>query len=209
MKRIIILLVFISLVIIAFSQYLKYKKFNIPNDYDYKIAEDIDANYHDVSLLSDYYTTAYQIGSLAREMWFNHGIDVKLADKSDPQSVSATLAYNQLLAKVKFLEGKLRESKRLKDLGYNNLDIKYMEENGVSEKNFLLYQLFGGKPLKNGEKSEAVWELQSLLVKAGYEIPIDGFFSDKTEGAIKEFQKSQKIYPSGIADTKTLKLLIK
>jgi hypothetical protein len=208
MKRIIILLVFLTIIVFGFSQYYKYSRFNAPNSYDYAVAEGIDANYHSQSILADYYTTAYQIGALAREMWFNHGIDVLFADKSDIQSMNASLAYNQLLAKAKMLEGKLKESKRLKGVGFNNEAIKYMEEKGISEANYKVYQLLGDVPLKNGDKSEQVWDLQELLVKAGYEIPVDGFFSDKTESAVKEFQKAKNLYPSGVADMKTKKLIV-
>lgn len=208
MKRIIILLVFLALVVFGFSQYLRYKKFNAPNTYDYKVEEGVDTNYHNQSDLADYYTTSYYIGSLAREMWYNHGIDVLFPDKSDTQSVNASLAYNQLLAKVKHLEAKLKESKRLKEQGFNNEDIKYMEEKGISEKIYLLHRLFGGQALKKGDRSEAVWEAQTLLVKAGFSIPIDGFFSDMTETAVKDFQKNRNLYPSGIIDIKTMKSLM-
>jgi hypothetical protein len=208
MKRIIILLVFLTVIVFGFSQYYKYRRFNAPNNYDYAVSEGLDANYHNQTALADYYTTAYQIGALAREMWFNHGIDVLFADKGDIQSVNASLAYNQMLAKTKFLEGKLKESKRLKGLGFDNEDIKYMEEKGISEANYKIYKLLGDSPLKNGDKSEQVWDLQGLLVKAGYDIPVDGFFSDKTESAVKEFQKSKNLYPSGVADMKTKKLLV-
>jgi Putative peptidoglycan binding domain len=209
MKRIIILVVVVSLVALAITQYLRYKKFNVPNNYDYTVAENIDVNYHNASMLADYYTTAYQIGSLAREMWFNHSIDVKLTDKGDTQSINASLAYNQLWAKAKQIEGKLKEAKRLKDVGLSNEEIKYIEENGISEKNYYVHKLLSGKVLKDGDVSEGVWELQKLLNKAGFEIPIDGKFSKITETAIMDFQKSQNEYPSGIADTKTVRLLIK
>ncbi len=208
MKRILILLAVVCLVIIAVFQYMRYRKFNMPNSYDYKVAENLDANYHNKSYLADYYTTAYQVGSIAREMWFNHGIDVMVADKSDTQSINATMAYQQLISKAKFLEGKLKESRRLKDLGLDNEDIKFIEDNGLSEKNYKIYKLIGGKALRNGDVSEAVWELQGLLVKVGYQIPVDGNFSDQTEGAVKEFQKAKNQFPSGIADMKTVKLLM-
>jgi uncharacterized membrane protein YciS (DUF1049 family) len=179
MKRIIILLVFLAIVVFGITQYLRYKKFDALNTYDYKVAEGIDTNYHNQNDLADYYTTAYSIGSLAREMWYNHGIDVLFPDKGDTQSVNASLAYNQLLAKIKYLEAKLKESKRLKGQGFDNQDIKYMEEKGVSEKNYSLHRLFEGQILKKGDRSEAVWEAQTLLVKAGCNIPIDGFFRTK------------------------------
>lgn len=208
MKRILIILVVVSLVIIAIFQYLNYRKFNEHGDYDYIVSDKIDSNYYNPSALSDYYTTAYQIGSFAREAWFNHGIDVKLVDKGDVNSVNATLAYNQLLSKIKFLEGKLKESKRLKDSGFDNEAIQEIESKGLSEKNYLTYKILEGKVLKNGDKNEAVWELQRLLVVAGFDIPTDCMFSDKTEAALKEFQKSKNIFPSGIAGAQIFKLLM-
>ncbi len=208
MKRILIILVVLSLVIIAIFQYLNYRKFNEHGDYDYIVSDKIDSNYYNPLVLSDYYTTAYQIGSFAREAWFNHGIDVKFADKADINSVNATLAYNQLLSSIKILEGKLKESKRLKDLGFDNLAIQDIEVKGLSEKNYLVYKILEGKILKNGDKSEAVWELQRLLVAAGFDIPTDCMFSDKTEAALKEFQKSKNIFPSGIAGTQIFRLLM-
>lgn len=208
MKRILIILVVLSLVIIAIFQYLNYRKFNEHGDYDYIVSEKVDSNYHDPAILSDYYTTAYQIGSFAREAWFNHGIDVKLVDKGDVNSINASLAYNQLLSKIKFLEHKLKESKRLKDLGFDNEAIKIIELKGLSEKNYLVYKILDGQILKKGDRSEAVWELQRLLVAAGFDIPMDCMFSDKTETALKEFQKSKNIFPSGIAGSQIFKLLM-
>ncbi|TAH19288.1 MAG: peptidoglycan-binding protein [Cytophagales bacterium] len=208
MKRILILLVVISLIVIAIFQYLNYRKFNEDGSYDYVVSEKIDANYHDKAILSDYYSTAYQIGSLAREVWFNHRIDVKAVDKGDVNSVNASLAYSQLRIKAKSLESKLMESKRLKDLGFDNEAIRFIEEKGISEKNYHAYKILGDNVLKKGDKNEAVWELQRLLVAAGFEIPIDCMFSDQTETALKEFQKSKNIFPSGIAGTQVLRLLM-
>lgn len=208
MKRILILLVVISLIVIAIFQYLDYRKFNEDGSYDYVVSEKVDANYYDKSMLSDYYSTAYQIGSLAREVWFNHKIDVKAVDKGDVNSINASLAYEQLRIKAKSLESKLTESKRLKDLGFDNEAIRLIEEKGISEKNYHAYKILGDNILKKGDKSEAVWELQRLLVAAGFEIPIDCMFSDQTETALKEFQKSKNIFPSGIAGMQVFKLLM-
>lgn len=208
MKRILILLVVLGVVIIAIFQYLNYRKFNDDGSYDYVVSDKIDANYHDKAVLSDYYSAAYQIGSLAREAWFNHKIDVKAVDKGDVNSINASLAYNQLLIKAKLMEGKLKEAKRLKDMGFDNEAIQLIEEKGFSEKNYHAYKILEGNILKKGDKSEAVWELQRLLVAAGFDIPMDCMFSDKTEAALKEFQKSKNIFPSGIVGAQILKLLM-
>ena len=59
--------------------------------------------------------------------------------------------------------------------------------------------------LKKGDKGDAVIVLQLLLqmrgvVKFG---KIDGIFGDKTEAAVKEFQKLVGIYPDGMVGAKT------
>ena len=65
--------------------------------------------------------------------------------------------------------------------------------------------------LKKGDKGDAVIVLQLLLqmrgvVKFG---KIDGIFGDKTEAAVKEFQKLVGIYPDGMVGAKTWPALTK
>lgn len=61
---------------------------------------------------------------------------------------------------------------------------------------------FSGRPLKNGSKGKGVQAIQrKLKVKA------DGQFGDKTEAAVKKFQKSKKLTVDGIVGKETWKKL--
>jgi peptidoglycan hydrolase-like protein with peptidoglycan-binding domain len=62
--------------------------------------------------------------------------------------------------------------------------------------------------LKIGSKGSAVWELQKLLTAQGYEIPVDGVFSIETDKALKDFQRINNVFPSGITDEETIRILI-
>lgn len=60
--------------------------------------------------------------------------------------------------------------------------------------------------LARGSKGEAVTLLQKQLMKKGFSLPQYGADSDfglETENALKEFQKSIGINPSGVMDTAT------
>jgi len=57
--------------------------------------------------------------------------------------------------------------------------------------------------LKLRAKGDSVRLLQELLNKAGYELVVDGDFGKKTENAVKDFQKQNKLIVDGIVGTKT------
>ena len=208
MKRITILLVVISLIIIATIQYLRYARYQMSGEYDYQVQTDIDAAYHDPKLVVQYFETAYRIGSFAREAWINDGIDVKFPDRDHPRSVNATAAYNQMIISVKQLEAKLRKYMQLKKQGFGNEQIKFIEENGISEKQYTQYRLLKNRVLRKGDAGAEVWEFQKLLNSKGYKIPVDGKFADETENVVREFQRKQQQYPSGVADESMLMELL-
>ena len=58
---------------------------------------------------------------------------------------------------------------------------------------------------RRGSSGEKVIKIQTLLVKLGYEVSVDGSFGPKTEDAVKLFQKNNKLTPDGIIGTNTLK----
>lgn len=65
-------------------------------------------------------------------------------------------------------------------------------------------------PLHNGSEGESVSELQTKLIRLGYDLGrwgADGDFGDMTEMAIKEFQRDNNISVTGIADDETLTVL--
>jgi hypothetical protein len=58
--------------------------------------------------------------------------------------------------------------------------------------------------LRNGDVNSAVKRLQKLLTDKGFDPgPADGWFGDKTETAVKAFQKSKRLKPDGIVGTDT------
>lgn len=61
--------------------------------------------------------------------------------------------------------------------------------------------------LKKGDKNEGVKWLQWELVKAGYDIEIDGSFGPATDTAVKDFQKKYNLEVDGIVGTNTRKVL--
>ncbi|MEJ6792525.1 MAG: peptidoglycan-binding domain-containing protein [Lacinutrix sp.] len=53
-----------------------------------------------------------------------------------------------------------------------------------------------------------MFELQKLLVKKGYSIPVDGVYESITSEALKSFEKKNNLYPDGKIDIMTLKALL-
>ncbi|MGD1841488.1 MAG: peptidoglycan-binding protein [Thermonemataceae bacterium] len=209
MKRIITFLVVVSLLLIAFFQYQQYRRFHPPKAYDYATdIQKIDVNYHDAALVEAYFEKAYEIGSFARQAWFNHRIDVRFPDESDTHSMQAAHRYKQLVAHVQHMEAKLKQSLRLKQQGFDNIAIALIEKKGISPKAYKFVKYFKDTTLQVGDENASVWALQQLLNQKGDTIRIDGVYSDDTEAAVRVFQKKNGLYPSGIADETTLQTLL-
>lgn len=210
MKRIIIFILLVANVYIAINQYLKYRRHNPGRDYNYAAkTQEVDANYHDSKAVLEYFELAHKAGSFARKVWYNEGIDVLYEDQSNTQSHNAVLTYNKMLARVKLLEAKLVNSKKLKAQGLDNKAIKFIEENGVKSQNYELYKRIREQPLIKGDTTLMTWEVQNCLIKKGYKIPLDGKYRGVTEEAIMKFQIKNKIFASGKVDERTLRLLLK
>jgi putative chitinase len=64
-------------------------------------------------------------------------------------------------------------------------------------------------PVSIGDEGRSVKELQELLVRAGYVIPVDGIHGKRTEGAIAAFQVNNGLPGTGVADQATWELLKK
>ena len=62
--------------------------------------------------------------------------------------------------------------------------------------------------LKNGSRGEEVRKLQQALIDLGYlKGTADGIFGNKTENAVRDFQKAKKLNVDGLAGKKTQELL--
>ncbi|MCF6352711.1 MAG: peptidoglycan-binding protein [Cyclobacteriaceae bacterium] len=213
MKKISIILLIVLLSTILFFQYSAYKRYNPPGNYNYPVNDSIDINFYKPLLVQQYYENAYQIGSFARQLWFNEGIDIIFLDERKSESKNAIAYYKTLLATTKIIEQKLVRSGNLKKQGYNNSEIELIFEKGGSPEKIrrkkAMTKLMPLNHLKAGDIGEGVWLLQKILISKGYKIPQDGNFGLETYNALKEFQEKNDLYPSGSVTITTLKRLVK
>lgn len=208
MKKILLFIIALSLVYLVVNRCQTYYRFNPGNNYNYPTSSKVDANYHDAKMVEEYYRLAYEIGSFARIVWNNEGIDVKYPNKADSVSINASKHYKNMQRTVKKIEQKLIQSAELKRNGYSNEDIKFIEKFGISKENIDIHQAIAKRNLQVGDTGRYVWQTQNMLIQQGYDIPLDGKYIDITKDAVKKFQQKYKLYPSGIIDKKTLRVLI-
>lgn len=87
---------------------------------------------------------------------------------------------------------------------YGDITSSITEEEVVEVK-----QLLGSRTLKNGSEGEDVKEMQSGLIRLGYDLGkwgADGDFGDCTEEAVRAFQVDHKIKETGKFDSATFKV---
>lgn len=207
MKKLLFIVLLITLPLIAFFQYKNYRRFNPPVAFEYSISDAIDPSYHDQSIVDEYYTKAVEIGAFARIQWRTHDIDVRFPNGELQEEVNASAYYNRLIARVNDLQNKLIASKQLKSEGFDNDDIKLIES-GVNKSDLAW---FSDKSdiinISFGDQSRFVWKVQSQLIEKGYNHTLDGLFGLDTQNAITSFQQDNKLYPSGSLDEETFELL--
>ncbi len=207
MKKLVFIVIIVTLPIIAFFQYQKYKRFTPPVAYEYAISDNIDVNYHHQELVDEYFSKALEIGAFARLKWRNEGLDVRFPDENNLAEVNAAKYWTELQARVKLLERKLTFSKTLKAQGLTNQEVR-MAESGfdVAHLDFVKDQE-GIQSIQIGDQSRFVWMVQSKLIEKGYDHVLDGLFGDDTQNAITSFQQDQGIYPAGLMNEETFELL--
>lgn len=206
MKKLAFILLILLLLVIIFFQYKKYTRLNPGSNYEFKISEKIDPDYHDPVKLQEYYRLSYEIGTFARQQWSNYKIDVLFPDNSSEKSKQATLVYNQMRSSAKSLEQKLIHSAQLKQKGFNNRDIIEIES-GMSPEGIMIKRNIQVLPLKIGDKNSSVLECQKRLKQKGFELRIDGIFDQETQRVVSKFQSSNNLYASGEIDFLTLEKL--
>ena len=209
MKRLLLILFVISLGAYLAVQYYEDRRFNPPSAYDYPISDQIDRNYHNPSVLENYYETALEVGTYARSLWFNQQIDVRNLDTENYDSFEAVQHYNQLRVAVKRLEDQLVYSQSLKNKGYSKDEVRTMIEEGLSPEDIEIRDKAYLLNLAIGSTGAEVWDLQLLLNTKGDSIPVDGIFSSITQQRIIQIQRDNNLYPSGEIDDKTLRRLLK
>ena len=207
MKKILVASVFAALCIAVVVMAYKLRRLNPPADYEYSFRADVDADYYDQKALKDYYATAYAVGSFAREMWKDRGIDVRFPASDDAGAQAAALHYNGLKAYTDSLGNRLGRSKQLKAQGLTNVEIKHMETADISVADALVMHAYGAPMLGKGDRNPGVLRLQRQLLSLAYTIPTDGYYMLETEAAVKAFQLKEQLYASGVADLQTLSIL--
>lgn len=207
MKKLLLIIVIVTLPLIAFFQYQKYKKFNPPVAYVYAISDDVDINYHDQELVDEYFAKAVEFGSFARLKWRNEGIDVRFPDENDQEAINASKYWNRLAARLELLERKLESSQKLKAQGHNNQEVRLIESGFQPTQLPFLKDKENITGITPGEQSRFVWIVQERLINKGYEHVLDGLFGVDTQNAITSFQTDQGIYPAGLINDETFDLL--
>jgi len=211
MKKLLILVLIITLPAIAYFQYVNWKRYNTPANFSYQISDKIDIHYHDASLVKQYYENAVEIGRFAKETYANTGADVLAPDNTNAEALNASKYYHGLISSTRYIESILEKSAQSKEAGLSNEDVKLVERLGINHENMSTYKIKGNYlDMKLGDKNTYVWHVQKALLDLGYELPLDGNFGEETDLQIKAYQTSISTYPSGVLDEYTfMKLLIK
>ena len=209
MKRLFYLVMIITLPLIAFFQFDRYRRFHPPTDYEYPLNSGIDATYHDPTLVLKYHTTAHQIGTYAKHCWRKWKLDVHSVNPTDPRYAEQLMTYQQYLATTQQLEGRLLQSASWKAEGYSNAEIQQLEEGKTLTTEQFVESLINNPILaKVGDRGPLVYEIQRALRKRSYDLPWDGIYRSETERDVRNFQEKQQLFPSGVVDKQTLLRLL-
>lgn len=203
---IILLLLFIS--VWGVFKYLNYTKYDNKVGYTFAVNEAIDLNYHNQTLVRQYFENIYRLQTFAQEQWYNFDIDVQTPDHENPQSILASQVFDQMRSEIDYAERLLLQSKKWKEEGFDNTAVEQMEKSGLSPKAYQQSLTFARVEMAINDRGEDIRALQKRLDELGYDIPVTGLFSSITEECILDFQLKHNLFPTGVVDQKTLQLLI-
>ncbi len=216
MKQIIIFLLVIIALIIGYGQYKQYKRFTLEN-YEYKVNDNIDLDYHNKAFLLDYYEAVEALNNYVITQWSANDIDVRSPEDDNKESQEASRIYTKKLANVKFYEDQLLKASKLRAEGMTSQDLVLYEQEGITVQEKLreehkakLLKMFNSASngIKLGDQSAFVYEIQRLLIDKGHDIPLDGVFRNITTEALMAFETKQGLYPDGKLDVFTLDKLL-
>lgn len=215
MKKLLIVLIMVIVLIFAYNQYKEYQRFH-PENYNYKTSQNIDLEYFNQDVVYNYFEAVQVLNGFAAMQWNVNEINVKSPEDDDESTTFVVNEYRKKLAKVKYYEAKLEASKQLKDEGLTNAQIKAKLEGNtapknseVAEFNAKIKSMFNpSSKIRLGEKSAFIYEIQKLLVKKGYDIPLDGVYKNITQDAIYKFEENNNLFPDGNLDVLTLDALL-
>ncbi|QTE22483.1 peptidoglycan-binding domain-containing protein [Polaribacter cellanae] len=219
MKQIIILLLLIIAFFIGFGKYQQYKRYNTPK-LEYKTDKKIDIEFHNQDLVFNYFNAIEDLNSWVKLQWTANNIDVVTPEDDGTETKFAVKKYAEKLAKIKYYEARLEKSAFLKEKGFSNKEIKFLEETGTGLKTHLqeiektsfnnkLKTLFAdSKKIVYNQKTALIYEVQKLLVKNGFDIAVDGIYKAETSNAIKSFEAKNNLFADGKLDLLTLDALL-
>lgn len=219
MKQILIVILIVIVLIFGYNCNSDYQRFHSPGT-DYVSAEKIDLNYYDNATLLNYYQAIEEVNGFVRLAWSNNGVDVRHPEEDDDDTKALVNEYTKKLGTVKFYEDRLTISAQMKSKGLSDKDVIAFEQSGFSGKQYdaflksrFLMETFQSNPekysLKVGDYSSFVFELQKMLVKKGYNIPVDGLFRDITIQAIQSFETKNGLFADGKVDAVMLDYLLR
>lgn len=207
MRKIFIVAILIAVIFGIYHYADQYIRFHSPSNYDYKLNDSIDKQYHDANFLRKYHQKTQEVGNIARNAWFEHKIDVLMHNQNAPESKMYITEYQGAKAEAWLMERRLIQSAKLKKMGLSNAEIKMAEEAGVSGEQGKQWTLakaaakmLNGSTLKMGDNNWSVYFVQDLLRKKGFKIPLDGYFETRTKEAVTAFQKEKELLPTGIVN---------
>ena len=214
MKQIIIFLLLIIALLIGYGKYNQYKRYNT-SEVNYKTDRKIDLEYHNKTLLLNYYEAIERVNNYTKLQWTANNIDVRTPENDDIETVSAIEKYSTKIGKVKYYETILENSLNLKKQGFTNKEIQFLEEKGIDLKTFNKKKKF--EQIKNlydpkinlykGEKNAIIFEVQKRLNELDYSIKVDGVYRIETLKAIKDFEQKNNLLVDGFIDALTLELM--
>ncbi|KJD36599.1 hypothetical protein PW52_02835 [Tamlana sedimentorum] len=218
MKKILITILVVIIIIFAYNEYKDYKRFH-PETSSYKSCDCVDLDYYNKTIVYDYFNAIENLNGYVLMQWSANEIDVKSPENDNKETEYAVNQYREKLAKIKYFEAILAQSKKLKNKGFNNADVKSFELEGLSLDAYnkklkaekYKNQLMSSIPKENlnyGRGSAFVYEVQKILINKGYNIPLDGIFRSETRNAIIDFETKHNLFPDGQIDESTLEALL-
>lgn len=201
MKQVIIFLLVIILGVMGYNFYKKWHRFHPPN-YEYKATTPINPEHHDKELLMDYHRAVAELNGFVITQWSANGIDVRNPEDDSAQTLAAVATYAQKRGAVDYYEGQLSitEKALVKEI-----------KSPTTPKKTLIRNIFkdNPSPLRLGERSAMVYEIQQLLIEKGDSIKHDGLFRTETFNALKAFEEKNRLFPDGQLDAITLDYLLR
>ncbi|HAA10728.1 MAG TPA: hypothetical protein DCE41_03145 [Cytophagales bacterium] len=207
MRRLIALLLVLVLIGIVYTNVIRSRRFTAPSAYDYPMADSLDLYYYNPEDVQIYLQSCTDLGQLARFLWTEYRVDVRFPQQATLEDQEKAKAYWALFNQAQYLEAKLKQSRVWKDQGFNNSDIRRLEEEGLSPQVIAFENAYG--PLLSlswtlGSRGDHISMIQEYLVAQGFAIPIDGSYGSQTRDAVKEIQRRNGGLMTGVPTLHTL-----